>query len=612
MNRPLALRVLLLLLAGLGALRAAPGVGAGEPAAGPGWSEWAPETFERARKEGRLLVVEVSAAWCHWCHVMETKTYADPRVLQVLRERFLPVKVDADARPDLAERYAEYHWPATIFLTPDAKEIAAVRGYRDPEAFLRILSDVALAARDGRSLMDPSSALAAASAPSTAAPDALSRVRARWLRTLGNEWDKDQAGWGSGQKYPYAPALLHAVLEARLTDSPSWRQMVVRTLTAWEALIDPVWGGMYQYSEGGTWSSPHFEKIMAVQAGAIAAYAEGFRLTHDQRWLRDAYAVRRFLVTKLRSPTGAFYTSQDADLGGTNGLRVDGATYFARDEAGRRQLGMPRIDQAVYAQENGWAVQALCTLHDASLDLDALAQAKAAATRILATHRDASGLFRHAERDGGVLHLGDQVAMAHAMWALWQSTGERAWLAEAERTAGAMLERFLDARNGGFFANTEDATATGVFAERVRPFEVNAQAARLLLVLHVTTENPRYRAEALRALAALGASGAEDRLGWRVGIGALAVEEALYPWTHAAVIGIEGDGRSDALWAGALLFDAPLLVRERLMPGQKSAAGGTSYPLGSGSALYFCGGGKCSPPVLRVEDLPTTWAAFRK
>jgi uncharacterized protein YyaL (SSP411 family) len=31
-------------------------------------------------------------------------------------------------------------------------------------------------------------------------------------------------------------------------------------------LVDPVWGGVYQYSTDGDWDHPHFEKIMPFQA----------------------------------------------------------------------------------------------------------------------------------------------------------------------------------------------------------------------------------------------------------------------------------------------------------------------------------------------------------
>jgi hypothetical protein len=116
------------------------------------WSEWSPVTFERARRERRILVVKVSAAWCHWCHVMERETFADPRVARRIEARFLAVKVDADARPDLAERYAEYRWPATIFLTPEAAPSRRC-GLSRLRRLLAVLDQVEAAAQ-GRTLID--------------------------------------------------------------------------------------------------------------------------------------------------------------------------------------------------------------------------------------------------------------------------------------------------------------------------------------------------------------------------------------------------------------------------------------------------------------------------
>src|SRR5258708_6485553 len=78
------------------------------PGHGVAWQGWTKETFDRARAQKRYLLVDCSAEWCHWCHVMDDTTYQDPRVLEVIERRFVPVKVDIDARPDLAERYADY------------------------------------------------------------------------------------------------------------------------------------------------------------------------------------------------------------------------------------------------------------------------------------------------------------------------------------------------------------------------------------------------------------------------------------------------------------------------------------------------------------------------
>src|ERR1700712_5377743 len=69
------------------------------------WATFSPETFARAKAEHKLIVMDGSAEWCHWCHVMEATTYHDPEVRRLLAAGFIAVKVDIDARPDLAGRY---------------------------------------------------------------------------------------------------------------------------------------------------------------------------------------------------------------------------------------------------------------------------------------------------------------------------------------------------------------------------------------------------------------------------------------------------------------------------------------------------------------------------
>src|SRR5262245_41338449 len=72
------------------------------------FEEWSDAAFDRARRERRILLLSVQATWCHWCHVMNEETYGDPEVRALLEESFVTVRVDADARPDLAERYARW------------------------------------------------------------------------------------------------------------------------------------------------------------------------------------------------------------------------------------------------------------------------------------------------------------------------------------------------------------------------------------------------------------------------------------------------------------------------------------------------------------------------
>ena len=121
-----------------------------------------------------------------------------------------------------------------------------------------------------------------------------------------------------------------------------FERMARETLDAQRQLIDPVWGGVYQYSTDGDWKHPHFEKIMQMQAENLRIYAQAYALWKEPSYLEAATKIREYLRNFLTSPDGAFYTSQDADL-------VQGehsADYFALDDSDRRKRGIPRIDSS--------------------------------------------------------------------------------------------------------------------------------------------------------------------------------------------------------------------------------------------------------------------------
>jgi uncharacterized protein YyaL (SSP411 family) len=93
-----------------------------------------------------------------------------------------------------------------------------------------------------------------------------------------------------------------------------FERMARETLSAELQLMDPAWGGVYQYSTDGDWWHPHFEKIMQRQADDLRIYANAYALWHDETLLSAAQRIRGFLREFLTSPEGAFYASQDADL----------------------------------------------------------------------------------------------------------------------------------------------------------------------------------------------------------------------------------------------------------------------------------------------------------
>ncbi|HEX3769730.1 MAG TPA: DUF255 domain-containing protein [Polyangiaceae bacterium] len=498
------------------------------------WSELNAATFARARAEGRLVLIDGSAEWCHWCHVMDATTYRDPEVRKLLAERFLPVRVDIDSRPDFEERYSDWGWPATVLMTPDAEEIAKYRGYMPPAKLLEALN-AAAAAPTPPVIGGVGGARATAMQGGALTEGQIAEAAALTQKALDYYYDPKQGSWGELQKVPLYWDNAWALEQAR-AGSEAAKKRALFTLDQQRKIIDPVWGGVCQYSTDGDWLHPHFEKLAPYQAGAIDNYATAFALTGDAQWLRTAELVRGFVDRFLTGPDGGFYVTMDADLNAHEANDagkpfVSGRDYYAKDDAARRALGIPRVDTHEYGRDNGLMIAAYATLGHEGHDPSAIAAAERAAARILATHgTDATlGGITHAGHgdpdDLRALYLADNAAFGFGLTRLYEVTGKAEYLDDARRIADFMVHQ-LAAPAGGFYASTPDPAAVGVLAARRRPFEDNVMAVRFLARLARLAPTDAYRGAVRGALAAVATKDAIDERGRMVGDLMLAIDES--------------------------------------------------------------------------------------
>ena len=63
------------------------------------WYPWGPEAFERARQEGKLVLLSIGYSTCYWCHVMERESFEDLGIAALLNRHFIAIKVDREVRP---------------------------------------------------------------------------------------------------------------------------------------------------------------------------------------------------------------------------------------------------------------------------------------------------------------------------------------------------------------------------------------------------------------------------------------------------------------------------------------------------------------------------------
>jgi uncharacterized protein YyaL (SSP411 family) len=568
------------------------------PAAGAiDWQPWSPAVFERAKKENRLVLLDLGAVWCHWCHVMDEITYRDPEVIRLLRERYIAVRVDQDARPDLANRYEDYGWPATIVFKSDGSELAKRQGYVPPKPMASMLQAFIDDPTPGPSV-EPEPVIAPASDAALSA-----QQRAAMREAFLQAYDGERGGWGDVHKYLNWDALEYCLTEGAAGDA-ALEKMARQTLTAGRKLIDPVWGGVYQYSTDGDWDHPHFEKIMPFQAENLRVFALAATLWNEPQWLEPAQKIRGYLKTFLTSPEGAFYTSQDADL-------VQGehsAEYFALDDAARRQRGIPRIDQHVYARENGLAITGLCALYAASGDATCLADARRAAEWIVAHRALPGGGFRHDEKDVAGPFLADTLAMARAFLALYTVTAERPWLARAEAAAAFIDQQF---RTKIGFATA--AAAPGIPLPPKPQVDENIALARFASLLRHHTGRDAFRAMAEHSLRYLAAPTVVAAQGYSTSGILLAEREFRTEPAHITIVGPKDAPAAQTLFAAAIR-GAPPASRIEWFDAREGPLPHTDVPLPklSEPAAFVCANGACSIPMRTPEKLTQKLAGLRR
>jgi uncharacterized protein YyaL (SSP411 family) len=569
----------LMLLMGAHSLR-----GADSSAPAIAWQPWSDSAFTQAKREHKFVLLDLHAVWCHWCHVMDSKTYADPKVIALIQSKYIAVSVDQDSRPDLAQRYQDYGWPATVVFHSNGSEIVKRQGYLPPGEMIAMLQAI---------IDDPTPGPSVTNSKPLALTGGTALADAAGLeKQLLAGYDTKLGSWGTIQKFLNWDNVEYCLVRAQAGDAGA-EKMARQTLDAQLKLVDPVWGGVDQYSAEGDWDHPHFEKIMQFQAENMRIYAEAYAQFKDPVYLKTALGIHGYVRGFLTSPDGVVYTSQDADL-------VDGehgGEYFKLNDAERRKLGIPRVDRHIYARENGWFIAALTELAAVTGDTRYRDEAVRAAKWIIDHRSMGDGGFRHGEETSGPIALGDTLAMGRAFFGLYEITGDSAWLDRAEKAAAFIDEHFAFLANGlalGYATAANVADATHFQPEP--DFEENVSVARFANLLFHYSGDERDHHIAETALRFAGAPAvAKSRLSSVCGL-LLAEQEMVADPLHIAIVGKRDDPAAQKLFVAALAYPCVYKQVEWIDPAQKGSTA-SIYPDLPRSAAYTCANQSCSAPV---------------
>ena len=113
------------------------------------------EAIELNKKQPRNIFIDVYTDWCHWCKVMDSKTFTNPTIAKILNEKFYAVKLNAERKDTVvfqgnafvstgqgkrpphqlaaALLQGKMSYPSIVFLNDKNQLITAMGGYQKPE-----------------------------------------------------------------------------------------------------------------------------------------------------------------------------------------------------------------------------------------------------------------------------------------------------------------------------------------------------------------------------------------------------------------------------------------------------------------------------------------------
>jgi len=556
------------------------------------WRTWGDAAFGEAREQNKPVLLAISAVWCHWCHVMDETSYSSADIIRVINEKYVPVRVDNDERPDVNRRYNMGGWPSTVFLTPEG-EIIHGGTYVPPEQMWQTLNGVdevwstkreeitqrvaELHAQESESRKSKTGELSM---------DIVDTVAA----LVRGQYDPQFGGFGRSPKFPQVRLLRFLLDEYRRHGYPDIAHMLHKTLGAMAAsgMHDKIEGGFFRYATTREWEVPHYEKMLEDNAELLAVYAEAHRTFPQAGYDRVVRDVVRWMDTVLwRDDVKAFAGSQDAD-----------EVYYELDAAAREKHGAPFVDKTIYTGWNALAasayVAAAAALGDETIEERAHQVVRSIASRMRV---DPDGRLMHFDRGDGP-HvadlLSDWAAFLHAALDEYETGKHPGALAGAVDAATAMRDRLADTADGGFFDAPERAEP-GRVALREKPIEDNALAADGLMRLAALTGDEQWRDLAVRALRSF--VGSYRGWGQFASSYANAIARALTEPLAITVVGPKGDATANALWRAARSVDDPARSVQRIVPSEDGARlAQLGFPA-ERTAAYVCIGTTCSAPL---------------
>lgn len=549
------------------------------------WQTFGKETLEKAKLEDKYVLLNLGATWCHWCHVMDEKTYQNPKIIKILSSRFITCYENQDLRTDLQSQYKEYGWPAIIVFDKNGNELLKLSGYQEAESFNINLNEILSGKKAFTSKTQNHYNLN------------------NWSDSIKNYIEKDfynfldfeNGGFLMYQKYLDYDAIEYALLNYK--QNKELENWLHQTISKSYLINDSVWGGVYQYSTGRNWYYPHFEKLLSMQARYLKLYAKYYGVFNKTETLKWINKILDYTNLFLKGKNGLYYNSQDADL-------IEGkhsATYFGLTSDARFKLGIPKVDTNCYVKENAMFAEALATLGIITKKNQYIKEAETILETIKSNLFSPSYGYKHSRFGEDVsVSLSDNLAVAKCLLLIYNITHNPSYKNNLIELTNVIIKQFKADDTGFYTFNNPN--------NPLKPNKVlseNIEMARVLNKTYYLSHNKFHDSTSSSAVSFVLSTENLQNLLAEPGIITMMSEKTNEPLKFVLFSDNTKNDLESALFE---LYQLPndyfLILKpneeeigsEDLYRNMKQASNGQN-------CIFSCNSSQCSAPIFKKEDL---------
>ncbi len=263
------------------------------------WMAWNDKTFEKAKKENKLIFLSIGYSTCHWCHVMERETFTSLSSAKILNNDFIAIKVDKEEMPDVDKYYQNvFHllkdrsggWPLNIIMTPQRKVIYADTYIPSDRVYGKIVFNDLLSFISKNFKNNPHAinkdadqidlSIQEYNQKNIIKSNITLNVIDTFIKNVKDNYDDDYKGIGQAPKFPHASTFDTLLDIYKINKSEEALLMSEEALKAMAegGIYDQIEGGFFRYSIDELWKIPHFEKMLYTNAELIELYSKMYSI----------------------------------------------------------------------------------------------------------------------------------------------------------------------------------------------------------------------------------------------------------------------------------------------------------------------------------------------